>query len=119
MKTKAILHERILDYVDGPIVIEARGDDGRRYLCDSLGDCDAGEQFIVVPVTNKQVDTLNRGDSCMRSTMELAGREEWYLSVPQWDFRGPFAIEQQEGPISESPDLCGEGYMLTGAWDDE
>ena len=51
--------------------------------------------------------------------MVQAGREEWYISVPQWDFREPFAIERQEGPISESPELPGEGYMLTGAWDDE
>lgn len=69
-------------------------------------------------MTNKQVDALNRGESCLRRTMELAGREEWYISVPQWDFRKPFVIEQQTGSISENPELCGEGYMLTGAWDD-
>ena len=118
MKTKALLHERILDYVDGPVVIEARDEDGRRYLCDSLGDCEAGEQFLVVPVTNKQVEDLNRGDSCLRRTMECSGRDEWYISVPQWDFREPFVIERQTGSISEHPDLCGESYMLTGAWDD-
>ena len=119
MKTKAILHERILDYVDGPIVIEARGDDGRRYLCDSLGDCDAGEQFVVVPVTDDLVNDLNRGKSCMMQVMAQAGSEEWYISVPQWDFREPFTIERQEEPIAESSYLPGEGYMLTGAWDDE
>lgn len=119
MTTKTVLHERILDYVDGPVVIEARGEDGQRYLCDSLGDRDTGEQFIAVPVTDKQVDILNRGDSCLRRAMERAGAGEWYISVPQWDFREPFTIERQAGPISESPDLCGEGYMLTGAWDDE
>ena len=55
----------------------------------------------------------------MMRVMQCAGEAEWYVSVPQWDFREPFTIERQAGPISESPDLCGEGYMLTGAWDDE
>ena len=119
MKTKAVLHERILDYFDGPLAIEARDEDGRRYLCDSMGAAEAGEQWIVVPITDDQADALNRGEMCLRSTMVQAGGEEWYISVPQWDFREPFTIEPQEGPISESPELPGEGYMLTGAWDDE
>ena len=50
--------------------------------------------------------------------MECSGRDKWYISVPQWDFRKPFVIERQTGSISEHPDLCGESYMLTGAWDD-
>ena len=116
MKTKMLREVRVVDYCDGPVVIEAQGKDGRRYLCDVLDSCEDGERFLVVPVTDKQVEALNEGHSCLRSTMELAGRDEWYLSVAQWDFRKPFTIELQDGPISESPDLPGEGYMLTGAW---
>ena len=109
---------RVLDYYDEPLVLEARDDDDHRYLCETLDTDDAGMRFLVVPISDKQVDALNRGESCMRRTMERAGSEEWYISVPQWDFRKPFVIERQMGPISENPELCGEGYMLTGAWDD-
>ena len=119
MKTIHVLHERILDYYDEPLVIEAKDESNRRYLCDSLATSTEGRRFMVVPVTDGQVEALNQGESCMMQVMVQAGGEEWYISVPQWDFREPFAIERQEGPISESPDLCGEGYMLTGAWDDE
>ena len=118
MTTKAIRHVRVLDYYDEPLVLEARDDDGHRYLCETLDTEDTGMRFLVVPISDEQVEDLNRGGSCMRQTMTRAGRDEWYISVPQWDFREPFAIERQTGPISESPDLCGEGYMLTGAWDD-
>lgn len=119
MTATMIQQGRILDYVDGPIVVEANGGDGRRYLCDLLDEQDEGAVFLVVPVTDEQVAQLNAGRSCMRRMMEVAGQEEWYISAPQWDFREPFTIERQAGPISESPDLCGEGYMLTGAWDDD
>ena len=103
MKTKAILHERILDYFDGPLAIEARDEAGRRYLCDSMGDAEGGEQWIVVPVTDDQVNALNRGEMCMRSTMVQAGGEEWYISVPQWDFREPFSIERRRGRFRRAP----------------
>lgn len=109
---------RVLDYYDGPLVIEARDEDNRRYLCDVLEPCEDGMRFLVVPITDNQVDILNRGDSCLRRTLLQAGQDNWYLSVPQWDFREPFTIERQSGPISESPDLPGEGYTLTGAWND-
>ena len=110
---------RVLDYCDGPVVIEAQDDDGRRYLCDVLEPCEEGMRFLVVPVTDSEVDRLNSGASCLRHTLEhIAPKSGWFLSVPQWDFREPFTIERQSGPISESPDLPGEGYMLTGAWDD-
>ncbi len=109
---------RLVDYYDGPLVIEARDEDNRRYLCDVLEPCEDGMRFLVVPVTDDQVDVLNRGESCLRRTLLRAGKNKWYLSVPQWDFREPFAIERQRGPIAESPDLPGEGYTLTGAWDD-
>lgn len=119
MKTIRVSHERVLDYYDEPLVIEAKDENERRYLCDSLATSNEGRRFIAVPVTDEQVNELNQGKSCMMQVMARAGREEWYISVPQWDFREPFTIERQEGPISESPDLCGKGYMLTGAWDDE
>lgn len=118
MTVKKLRETRLVDYCDGPVVIEAQEDDGRRYLCDVLGSSEDGMQFIVVPVTDNQVDVLNRGDSCLRHTLLHAGHDEWYISVPQWDFRKPFTVERQEGPIADSPDLPGEGYTLTGAWDD-
>lgn len=118
MKTKMLRETRLLDYYDGPAVVEAQDEDGRRYLCDVLETCQNGEWFLVVPVSDAQVETLNKGESCLRSVMEIAGRDEWYLSVPQWDFRKPFKVERQDGPIADSPDLPGEGYTLTGAWDD-
>lgn len=119
MKTIQIRHARVLDYYDEPLVIEARDEDRRRYLCDSLATSEEGRRFLVVSITDEQADELNQGKSCMMQVMERAGAGEWYISAPQWDFREPFTIERQAGPISESPDLCGEGYMLTGAWDDE
>lgn len=110
---------RVLDYYDEPLVIEARDEDGHRYICDVLEPCEDGLRFLVIPVTDAQVDRLNNGATCLRCTMEhVAPENGWYLSVPQWDFRQPFAIERQEGPLSEYPDLPGEGYTLTGAWDD-
>ena len=109
---------RVLDYYDEPLVIEAQDENGHRYICDVLEPCEDGLRFLVIPVTDAQVQTLNKGESCLRKTMEIAGRDEWYLSVPQWDFRKPFKIERQPGPIADSPDLPGEGYTLTGAWDD-
>lgn len=117
MKTKMLREVRVVDYCDVPLVTEAHDGDGRRYLCDVLDVCENGEQFLVVPVTDEQIDVLNEGRSCLRSVMEIAGCDEWYLSVPQWDFHKPFTIERQDGPISESPDLPVEGHMLTGAWD--
>lgn len=116
-KVKKIRETRLVDYCDGPVVIEAQDDDGRRYLCDVLSSREDGMRFIVVPVTDSQVDTLNRGETCLRRTLLHAGQNKWYVSVPQWDFGEPFAIERQSGPIADSPDLPGEGYMLTGAWD--
>lgn len=116
---KTLSATRILDFYDGPLVVEAEDKDGDRYLCDSLGTTEKGRRFIVVPISPRQIDVLNNGKSCMMRTMERAGRDEWYLSVPQWDFSEPFTIQRQSGPISESPNLPGEGYMLTGAWDDE
>lgn len=118
MKTRALRYARVLDFYDAPLVIEAQDENDRRYLCDSLATREDGEWFIIVPITDEQAAALNRGEICMRSAMELAGRKEWYLSVPQWDFTKSFEIERQEGPIADSPELCGEGYMLTGAWDD-
>ena len=115
---KKLRETRLVDYCDGPVVIEAQDDDGRRYLCDVLEPCEDGMRFLVVPVTDSEVDHLNSGASCLRRTLLHAGKDKWYLSVPQWDFREPFAIERQSGPISDSPDLPGEGYMLDGAWDD-
>ena len=115
---KTIRETRVLDYYDAPLVIEAEDERGNRYICDALATREAGEWFIVVPVSDAQVETLNKGESCLRSVMEIAGRDEWYLSVPQWDFRKPFTVERQEGPIADNPDLPGEGYTLTGAWDD-
>ena len=117
--TKVLRETRVLDYCDGPVVIEAQDDDGRRYLCDVLEPCEEGMRFLVVPVTDSQVDRLNGGKSCLRLTLEhVAPKSGWFLSVPQWDFRKPFVIEHQQGPISESPELPGWDYMLTGAWDD-
>ena len=116
---KKVLHTRVLDYYDGPLVIEAVDEDGRRYLCDSLPADGEGRRFVVVPVTDGEVGELNRGEACMRVMMERVGCGEWYLSVPHWDFREPFGIERQAGAIGESGKLPGEGYMLTGAWDEE
>ena len=118
MKTKTLRGTRLLGYCDGPAVIEARDKSGHRYLCDVRETQEDGEWFVVVPVTDRQISVLNEGKSCLRKTMERAGKDEWYISTPQWDFREPFTIERQSGPISDSPDLPGEGYMLTGEWDD-
>ena len=116
---KTIRYGRTLVFHDRPLVIEAVGGDGRRYLCDSLATREEGEWFVVVPVTDGEVGELNRGEACMRVMMERVGCGEWYLSVPHWDFREPFGIERQAGAIVESGKLPGEGYMLTGAWDEE
>lgn len=116
MKT---LHEtRLLDYYDGPSVIEAQDEDGRRYLCDLLDLSEDGERFIVTPVSDEVVGQLNEGETCLQCAMKSDGGDEWYLSVPQWDFQEPFEIERQRGPISKSPYLPGPDYKLTGAWDD-
>ena len=122
---KTISATRVLDFYDGPLVVEAEDESGGRYLCDSLGRTEEGKRFIAVPISSNQIEVLNKGKSCMHDAMVLAARKnsedgdvEWYISRPQWDFREPFVIERQEGPISESPNLCAEGYMLTGAWDD-
>ena len=109
---------RVLEYCDLPLLFEGEDENGRRYLCDSLKSQEDGEVFLVVPVTDRQVDILNRGDSCLRRTFLRAGQKGWYQSVPQRNFRKPFTIERQEGPISACPNLPQEGYMLTGAWDD-
>lgn len=116
---KTIRYARTLVFHDRPLVIEAEDGEGGRYLCDSLATREDGEWFIVVPVTDEEAGVLNRGEACMRQMMERVGCEEWYLSVPHWDFREPFGIVRQEGAIGESRKLPGEGYMLTGAWDEE
>lgn len=120
MTTKRLHKTRVLGYCDGPVVTEARDENNRRYLCSVLDPCKDGMRFIVVPVTDTEVGVLNRGESCLRLTMEHVGQknDEWYLSVPQWDFRQPFVIERQQGPISESSDLPGSGYKMKGVWND-
>lgn len=110
---------RVLDYYDRPLIFEGEGEDGQLYLCDSLATRENGEVFRVVPITDTQVDVLNRGDSCLRRTLLRAGENGWYRSTPQWDFTKPFTLEPAAGPISASPALPEEGYMLTGAWDDD
>lgn len=115
---KTISLTRVLEYCDLPLLFEGEDEDGGRYLCDSLNSQEDGEVFLVVPVTDRQIDVLNRGDSCLRQTLLHAGEDGWYQSVPQRNFRKPFTLERQEGPISACPNLPQEGYMLDGAWDD-
>ena len=112
---KKLRETRLLEYCEGPSVIEAQGEDGRRYLCDMVEPSADGERYLVVPVTDAQIEGLNNGTTCLRCEMEASSRDEWYLSVPQWDFRKPFAIERQRGAIR---DLPGPEYFLTGAWND-
>lgn len=115
---KTISLTRVLEYYDRPLLFEGADGEGSRYLCDALTTREDGEVFLVVPVTDKQVDVLNRGESCLRRALERVGRDKWYLSTPQWDFTKPLTIELAASPIAESRSLPREGYMLTGAWDD-
>ena len=70
---KTIRYARTLVFHDRPLVIEAVDGEGRRYLCDSLATREAGEWFVVVPVTDGEVEELNRGEACMRVMMERVG----------------------------------------------
>ena len=116
---KTISLTRVLEYYDLPLIFEGEDEDGQRYLCDSLTTTlEGGEVFLAVAVTDSQIVKLNRGDLCLRSALLSAGEDGWYQSVPQRNFRKPFTLERQEGPISACPNLPQEGYMLDGAWDD-
>ena len=115
---KTISPTRELEYHDRPLLFEGADEEGGRYLCDFLTTQEDGEVFLVVPVTDRQVDILNRGESCLRRTLEHVGRDKWYLSTPQRDFTKPLTIELAAGSLAESRNLPQEGYTLTGAWDD-
>ena len=115
---KTINLTRELEYHDRPLLFEGADEEGGRYLCDFLTTQEDGEVFLVVPVTDRQVDILNRGESCLRRTLEHVGRDKWYLSAPQRDFTKPLTIELAAGSLAESRNLPQEGYTLTGAWDD-
>ena len=118
-ETRELSGTRLLDWCDGPTAMEAEDQDGRDYICDILETKEDGEWFLVVPLSDEQKQALNKGTVDLRSAMLESAREneEWYLSVPQWDFRKPFTIERQT-KTSISFYLCGKGYTLKGEWDD-
>ncbi len=113
---KQLRQRRILHYHDNPLLIDAVDEAGNVYLCERMPDHDSGAQFLAVRVTGDEMRQFEEREQCLRQTLLAGGRREWYVSVPQNDFREPFMIEAQRSPLSDSAFLPRAGLMYQGAW---
>ena len=98
---------------DGPQLFEAHGDDGSQYLSLLVGSEEKEDRYLVVRVDPGILDQFREGAIELRSLLELAGTEQWFLAYSS-NLDEPLVLEVQSPPIAERflPD---EGFILADA----
>ena len=117
---KHIRFLRTLLWYDGPQLFEAIDDDGRLYLAEMVEEAETASSddvYLVVPVTESQLDRLLGKSVDLHTIMLEAGTPEWFLAVSDMHFEQAFPIARQSTPIAEC-DLLGEpGFFLDGPFE--
>ena len=100
--------ETLLTY-DCDLLFLAQDLEGQTYIVSHTGECGGNCEFIAVPVCQESLSGYMAGSTDLRDLMLVGGRETWYSARPAGN-PGELALEHQETPLSESPDLPSEGF---------
>lgn len=112
---KRIQFLRTLLWYDGPQLFEAIDEDGRFHLAEMVEEAegaDARDVYLVVPVTDSQLDRLFGNSADLHAILLEAGAREWFLTTTGMDFDQAFPIARQSTPIAECELLGEPGFFL-------
>ena len=100
--------ETILIY-DCELLFQAHDTQGQTYMVSHTAECHGECDYIAVPVDQSNLYEYKAGHIDLRDLMLSGAKQAWYSAKPTAT-PGELALERQETPISESPELPVKGF---------
>ena len=100
--------ETLLLY-DCELLFQAQDPQGQTYVVSHAGECHGECEYVAVPVDQWSLSEYRTGRIDLRDLMLTGGGEAWY-SAKATGKPGELALERQETPLSESPELPVKGF---------
>ena len=100
--------ETLLLY-DCELLFQAQDPHGQSYMVSHTGECYGECEYVAVPVDQGSLSEYRAGRIDLRDLMLTGGREAWY-SAKGTGYPSELALERQETPLSESPELPLKGF---------
>ena len=95
--------ETLLLY-DCELLFQAQDQQGQTYMVSHIGKCHGECEYIAVPVKQNNLSEYNAGRIDLRELMLTGEREIWY-SARATTNPGELALQPQDTPLAESPEL--------------
>lgn len=108
---KAVNYKMMLDYCDGPLLFEAQDVIGGQFLAMAVETAKGEDGYVVVGVAPEHLRQFRAGLVDLKSLVEKAGEEEWYLTDAT-DLSGPLILKLQREPLAQSGFLPDNGFVL-------
>ena len=108
---KTVRYSTMLDYCDGPLLFEARDFIGGHYLAMAVETAEGQDAYVVVGVAPERLRQFRTGSFDLRSLMDEAAEEEWYLAAAT-DLSEPLKLDLQREPLARTGFLPDYGFVL-------